>query len=100
MSVQPNRLRKGIPMKRTPMHAKAVVAALISVGALSVAFAPPAVGHNLNATNGCDSEHGWSSVSAGTAPEKDRNGDGIICGKQRPNDPQQATFKDNHRHDL
>ena len=87
-------------MKRTPKHAKALVAALISAGALGVAFAPPAVGHNLNATNGCDAEHGWFPTSAGNAPEKDRNGDGQICGRPNPKDANTTVFKDNHRHDL
>jgi hypothetical protein len=77
------------------MHAK-FLAALISAGTLAVALAPPAVGHDLTATNGCDTEHGWYPVDSSNAPEKDRNGDHVICGK-----PQQdggTTFKENHIH--
>jgi hypothetical protein len=84
-------------MKQTPMRLKAVVAALISAGALTVAFAPPAVGHNLGPL-GCDTERGWVAVSAGQAPEKDRNVDNVICRKERPNG--EGTYKDNHRHEL
>jgi hypothetical protein len=90
---------EGVPMKRTVTRAKALMAALVSAAALGVVFASPAAAHTV-ANNGCDTEHGWYSVSAVTAPEKDRNGDGMICGKPRQSDPQQATFKDNHRHDL
>jgi hypothetical protein len=67
-------------------------AALICAGTLAVAFAPPAVGHNLNATNGCDVEHGWFPVAAAQAPQKDRNGDGSICLNEG------GTYRDNHIH--
>ena len=73
------------------MHTKCL-AALISAGALAVAFAPPAVGHNLNATNGCDVEHGWYSSSAANAPDKDRNGDNLVCIREG------GAAKDNHIH--
>ena len=79
-------------------HMKKILAALSIAGLALAGFAAPAQAEEDNF--GClPAEQGWAVFQAAIAPDIDRNGDGLICGKQvggQPNAPIPGfTFTDN-----